>query len=132
MGLEKILVVDDQEDFLELLAVQLRRIGWEGIFARSGREALEKVKGVRPTAILLDMQMPGMNGLELTRLLRNDPDYRDVPILACSAYAMDRDRQQCLDAGCDNYISKPFTIRELEDCILRLVSGKDRDPGESK
>src|SRR5213594_2426940 len=89
MGSHKILVVDDQKEFLELLALQLGRIGWEAIFAGSGREALEKVKGVRPTAILLDMRMPGMSGLELARLLKNDPDYRDVPILAWSACAMD-------------------------------------------
>ena len=129
MGSHKILVVDDQKEFLELLALQLGRVGWEAIFAGSGREALEKVKGVRPTAILLDMRMPGMSGLELARLLKNDPDYRDVPILAWSACAMDRDRQQCLDAGCDNYISKPFTIQELEECILHLVSGTGRNPG---
>src|SRR2546425_219463 len=124
MGPDKILVVDDQPEFLELLALQLGLIGWEAISAGSGREALEKLRDFRPAVVLLDMWMPGMRGLELARLLKNDPDRRGIPILALSAFAMDRDRQQCLEAGCDDYISKPFTIQELEERVLRLLSRK--------
>src|SRR2546422_6071331 len=120
----KILVVDDQPEFLELLALQLGFIGCQAIFAGSAREALEKLKDVRPAVVLLDVRMPGMSGPELARLLKNDPDRRGIPILALSAFAMDRDRQQCLEAGCDDYISKPFTIQELEERVLRLLSRK--------
>jgi CheY-like chemotaxis protein len=127
----KILVVDDQPEFLELLAVQLGLIGCEAIFAGSGGEALEKLRDVRPAAILLDVRMPGMSGPELARLLKNDPDRQGIPILALSAFAMDRDRQQCLEAGCDDYISKPFTIQELEERVLRLLSRKDLAQHES-
>ena len=132
MGPDKILIVDDQQEFLELLALQLGIIGWEAISAGSAREALEKLKDVRPAVILLDVRMPGMNGPELARLVRNDPNYRGIPILALSAFAMDRDRQQCLEAGCDDYISKPFTIQELEERILRLVSRRGHTRGTSQ
>src|SRR5262245_42425524 len=124
MAPDKILVVDDQPEFLELLSLQLGLIGWEATSAASGAEALEKLRDVRPAAILLDVRMPGMSVPELARLLKNDPERRGIPIIALSAFALDRDRQQCLEAGCDDYISKPFTIQELEEHILRLLSRK--------
>ena len=121
MGPDKILVVDDQPEFLELLSLQLGLIGWEAISAASGREALAKLRDIRPAVILLDKWMPGMSGLELAKLLKNDPEYRGIPILAFSAAATDADRKQCLEAGCYDYISKPFTNAALEKRIPHLI-----------
>ena len=123
-----VLVVDDEPLVRALLTDALQIEGFNVVTAASGLTALDHVASSTFSSAILDMRMPGMSGLELARLLKNDPDYRDVPILAWSACAMDRDRQQCLDAGCDNYISKPFTIQELEECILHLVSGTGRNP----
>ncbi|MFQ5853187.1 MAG: response regulator [Candidatus Binatia bacterium] len=122
MSSEKILVVDDHKDGLELLQLQLQSLGWEAIPARSGREALEKIKSVRPSLIVLNMLMPEMNGFEVARSLKKDPSYRDIPILAATGLAMPGDQERCLEAGCDDYIPKPFTHRDLQERLTRLLS----------
>ena len=121
MTLQKILVVEDHRDLLELLQLQLKFLGWESISAGNGLEALEKLKDARPAVILLDMGMPKMNGFELARHLKNDPDYRDIPILAVTGLAMPGDRERCLAAGCDDYIAKPLTHRDLQKYLTRLL-----------
>lgn len=117
----KILVVEDHRDLLELLQIELKFLGWESIPAQHGREALEKLKDIRPAAILLDMVMPEMDGFELAEHLKNNPDYRDIPILAVTGLAMPGDREKCLAAGCDDYIAKPVTHRDLQKYITRFL-----------
>ncbi|MBI4488610.1 MAG: response regulator [Deltaproteobacteria bacterium] len=122
MDSEKILVVDDHRDSLDLLKTQLKFLGWEVVPASNGREALEKVRMKRPNLVVLDMLMPEIDGFQVARLLKSDPDWRRIPILAATALAMPGDRERCLAAGCDDYLSKPFTHRELKEHIARLLA----------
>ena len=126
MSLEKILVVEDNWDNLELLQLQLKFLGWESVPARSGVEALEKLENLVPAAILVDMVMSHMDGFALARSLKKNPKYRDVPILAVTALAMPGDRERCLKAGCDGYISKPFTHRDLQRFLRHVLSRATR------
>ncbi len=118
----KILIVDDHREILEFLTIHLKSLGWEVTPASNGKEALEKVKVIRPDLIILDMQMPEINGFEVVRSLKNNPNYRDIPILAATALAMPGDRERCLQAGCDDYIAKPFTEQNLKEHVTTLLS----------
>ena len=122
MSSERILVVDDHRDSLELLKIQLTFLGWEVVPANSGREALEKVRMNQPNLVVLDMLMPEIDGFQVARVLKSDPDWKRIPILAATALAMPGDRERCLAAGCDDYLSKPFTHRELKEHLTRLLA----------
>jgi CheY-like chemotaxis protein len=124
MAPEKILLVDDHKESLELLGDHLRSLGWEVIAASGGREALEKVRSFRPTLVVLDMEMPEINGFEVARSLREDPDYRDIPILAITALSRPYDRQRCLAAGCNDFLSKPFAPQDLEEHLARFLTDR--------
>jgi len=120
------MVVDDQKQYLELLTAHLNSLGWEVIPASNGREALEKVRRIRPSMIVLDMQMPEMDGFDVARSLKEDPNCRDIPVLAATALAMPKDRKRCLAAGCNAYISKPFTLHDLKEHVTLLLSRSTR------
>jgi CheY-like chemotaxis protein len=122
MSSERILVVEDNRDSLELLKTQLKFLGWEVVPASSGREALEKVRTNQPDLVVLDMLMPEIDGFQVARMLKSDPDWKRIPILAATALAMPGDRERCLAAGCDDYLSKPFTHRELKEHLKRLLA----------
>ncbi len=122
---EKILVVEDHPDHREVIQMQLRFLGWESDTAVDGQEALEKIKTTVPEAILLDIMLPRIDGFEVARSLKRNPEYRDIPIVAVTALAGPEDRERCLKAGCDDYISKPFTHNDLKTRLDNLLS-KDR------
>ena len=122
MASEKIMVVDDHRQYLELVGIHLKSLGWEVIPASNGREALEKARTIRPSLIVLDMEMPEMDGFEVARYLKEDPNCWDIPVLAATALAMPKDRERCLAAGCIDYISKPFTPQDLQARVTRLLS----------
>lgn len=124
MALLKILVIDDQREFLEILSVQLRAFGWDPLLASSAREAFEKLKAVKPNLILLDLRMPVMDGVQTARLLKSHSEYLHIPILAVSASGLYSERRRCLEAGCEDYISKPFTVGELKERIVSLMRGR--------
>src|SRR5438105_15508705 len=113
MAREPILIVDDNPANLKLARISLENEGFEVRVASDGNEALAVLRGFRPRAILMDLQLPGIDGLELTRRLKADPATRDIRILAVTAYAMKRDRERALEAGCDGYIAKPIDPIEL-------------------
>lgn len=121
VGEKKILLVDDHQDFRELLTLQLRFFGLKVIGVRGGQEALEILQTFVPDLILLDMWMPEMDGFKVVRLVRQNPKYRDIPILATTAMAMPESRDQCLRAGCDDCILKPFRFRELRERLTDLL-----------
>jgi CheY-like chemotaxis protein len=119
---DKILLVDDHKESLEWLADHLRSLGWEVIAASSGREALEEARRIKPNLIVLDMEMPEIDGFEVARSLREDPDCRDIPILAITALSRPHDRQRCLAAGCNDFLSKPFAPQDLEEHLVRFLT----------
>ena len=117
----KILVVDDHEDFLQFLRQALAMLGWSVITSSSARDALDKLGYIKPVLILMDMRMPEMDGFELTRKLKINPAYRDVFILAVTGLDTPENRKLCLEAGCDDFISKPFRVPELHNRMMRLL-----------
>jgi CheY-like chemotaxis protein len=119
---KKILVVEDSCDLRELLGKILASQGWNPILAGSGRRALVKLECETPRVILMDMRLPDMNGFELAAILKKHPVYRNIPILAATAYPGRIARQRCFAAGCDDFISKPFAISVLEARLTNLVS----------
>jgi CheY-like chemotaxis protein len=118
---KKILVVEDSCHLRELLGKILTSRGWDPILAESGREALAKLECQPPRIILMDMRLPDISGFALAAILKKHPVYRNIPILAATGSAGDIARQQCLSAGCDDFISKPFAISVLERRLTNLV-----------
>jgi two-component system cell cycle response regulator DivK len=108
---ESILVVDDNADNRDLTQILLECEGYEVRMAEDAPRALDMLREYHPNLILMDVQLPGMDGLELTRLLRQDPSMQDVIIVALSAYAMAVEKENARLAGCDGYITKPIDTR---------------------
>ena len=127
MASEPILIVDDNPLNLKLARVLLTTEGYEVRTAAHAAEALGVLEGFRPRLILMDIQLPGMDGLELTRRLKADPALRGTVILALTAYAMKGDEEKALDAGCDGYIAKPMDTRTLPEILARYL-GRARAP----
>jgi CheY-like chemotaxis protein len=117
-------VVEDHTILLELLGKSLTLRGWNTVLAGSGVEALKKLEGHLPNVILTDMRMPAMNGIELVQTLKGHPAYRNIPILAVSGAPSREARQECLTAGCDDFIAKPFAISVIDRALMGLVSGE--------
>jgi CheY-like chemotaxis protein len=116
-----ILVVDDFDDTRLLLRTFLERRGYRVIEAEDGIEAVSQAESETPDLIIMDMQMPQLDGLSATRRIRRVKELGSVPIVAVSAYGADQFREQALAAGCDEYVSTPFEPDELEGIIRALV-----------
>jgi CheY-like chemotaxis protein len=95
--------------------------GYEVAVARDGSEALQLARELRPAAILMDIQMPVMDGIEATRRIRADSDLCDTPVIALTALAMPGDRDRCLEAGVDAYLMKPVSLRDLPEQIEAAI-----------
>ena len=113
MANQKVLVVDDEEDILELLKFNLSREGYQVTCATSGEQALRLVRSENPDLIVLDLMLPGIDGLEVTRRLKNDPDTKNLPIIMLTAKGEEADIVTGLELGADDYITKPFSPRIL-------------------
>jgi two-component system, cell cycle response regulator DivK len=109
----RILVVEDQEDNRRILRDLLGNAGYELIEAESGEEALTAVEAQRPDLILMDIQLPVMDGYEVARRIKSNPDMKLVPIIAVTSYALTGDEAKARAAGCNAYISKPYSPRAL-------------------
>ncbi len=118
------LVVDDSAINVDLAAFVLRAQGFVVESAGSAEEALQRTRTFCPDVILMDIQMPDVDGLEAVRRLREDPVTRDVAIIAFTAYAMKGDEQKMRAAGCDGYISKPIEIATFGQAVLRHVAAR--------
>jgi two-component system cell cycle response regulator DivK len=108
-----ILVVEDQEDNRQILRDLLRNAGYELVEAENGEEAIAAVIRRLPDLILMDIQLPIMDGYEATRRIRTNPGLKSVPIIAVTSYALAGDEEKALAAGCDGYICKPYSPRDL-------------------
>jgi len=117
----KILVVEDNEQNMYLMTFILEKNGYEVVQARDGREGIELATSVKPTLILLDIELPVMDGYAVVRELRGNPELAGVPIVAVTSYAMAGDRERVLAAGCTGYIEKPINpdtfIDELKEYL---------------
>ena len=108
-----ILVVEDQEDNRRILRDLLGNAGFELIEAESGEDALAAVMARRPDLILMDIQLPQMDGYEATRRIKSNPEMKEVPVIAVTSYALAGDDAKALAAGCSAYVTKPFSPRAL-------------------
>ena len=116
-----ILIVDDNPTNLKLAEVLLASEGYDVRTAPDAEQALQVLETFRPRLILMDIQLPGMDGLELTRRLKDDPVHRGVTVVALTAYAMKGDDERALAAGCSGYISKPIDTRRFAGEVARYL-----------
>jgi two-component system, cell cycle response regulator DivK len=121
MKQRNVLIVDDNPMNMKLVRVLLTGEGYEVRTAADALEALDILKEWRPLLILMDIQLPGIDGLELTRRLKADPGTDQIIIIGLTAYAMKGDEGRILAAGCDAYIAKPIDTRTLPDVIATLI-----------
>jgi len=110
---KRILVVEDQEDNRRILRDLLTSADYEMTEAENGEEALASVVELRPDLILMDIQLPIMDGYEATRRIKADPSLKDIPIIVVTSYALSGDETKARDAGCDAYVTKPYSPRQL-------------------
>lgn len=124
---EKILIVEDNLMNRALFRAVLLTSGFEIIEAENGAEGVKAARAHRPDLILMDLQMPVMNGYEAGRILKEDPETARIPIIAVTAFAMDGDREKVLAAGFDHYLSKPFVVQDLpkliRECLAEVHEG---------
>ncbi len=119
----KILVVEDNELNRDMLTRRLERRGYETIIAADGQQGIEIARQSLPNLILMDMSLPVLDGWEATRLLKSSPETADIPIVALTAHAMSGDRERALEAGCDEYDTKPLEFPRLVMKIEALLKG---------
>jgi two-component system cell cycle response regulator DivK len=130
---KKILIVDDNEDSRELIVKVLGQFGYLLIEAVDGEEALAKAFSEKPDLILMDRSLPKINGLEVTRRLKKEREFKSIPIVAITAHAMRGDREKALEAGCEGYIAKPINVRTLPAQIQYYLEGHSGSiPGGEK
>ncbi len=118
-----ILIVEDEQKNLKLIRDLLQKFGYTTIEATDGKQGVELAKTRRPDLILMDVQMPVMDGLEATRILKADATTKNIPIVVLTSYAMKGDKERILEAGCNEYLSKPIDIRELLKTVAKYLSG---------
>ena len=118
---KKILIVEDNDLNLKLFRDLLEAHDYETIETKDGREAVQLAKSRRPDLILMDIQLPEISGLDVTRKIKADKDVCDIPIIAVTAFAMKDDEEKILRAGCEAYISKPISIVHFLETIRRFL-----------
>jgi CheY-like chemotaxis protein len=128
----KVLLVEDSEESRDGLARHLKRKGYETLIAVDGRQGLDVARAEAPDLILMDMSLPVLDGWEATRQLKAAPETRGIPVIALTAHAMAGDREKALEAGCDDYDTKPVEIARLLGKVESRLGKKtapDREEG---
>jgi two-component system, cell cycle response regulator DivK len=121
-----ILLVEDNELNRDMLSRRLRRNGFEVLTAEDGQAGVDAARAERPDLVLMDMSLPVKDGWTATRELKDDPATRSFPIIALTAHAMSGDRERAMQAGCDDYDTKPIDLPRLLDKIHRLLGSEAR------
>ena len=124
-------MVDDEPDLLELIDTNLTAAGFNVVSVANGREALEQARAIKPQLIVLDIMLPELDGLEVCKTLRRDPATRAVPIIILTARASELDRVLGLELGADDYVTKPFSVRELVLRIKKLIDRHSQPESET-
>jgi two-component system, cell cycle response regulator DivK len=123
--MSKILLVEDNEMNRDMLSRRLQRKGYEVVLALDGQSGVELSQTQAPDLILMDMSLPVLDGWEATRRLKTDASTRHIPIIALTAHAMSSDREKALEAGCDDYDTKPVELPRLLAKIAALLSARE-------
>lgn len=123
----KILVCDDERSIVRLIQVNLERQGWQVVTAYDGKEGLEKIRSEKPDICVLDVMMPYMDGFEVLKNLRREPETQNLPVVMLTAKAQDKDVFEGYHFGADVYLTKPFNPMELVTFIKRIIAGGGDD-----
>jgi two-component system, cell cycle response regulator DivK len=118
----RILVVEDNPDNMTLISDVLQSLEYDIVQAFDGEQGVEMAASERPDLILMDLSLPLMDGWTASRTIKSDPELQHIPIIALTAHAMVGDRERALDAGCDDYVSKPIDLRELASKLSKYIS----------
>ena len=117
-----ILLVEDNEDNRDMLSRRLQRKGFDVSLAVDGQDGVNKAEAELPDLILMDMSLPVMDGWQATKTLKSDPVTKGIPVIALTAHAMSSDREKAIEAGCDDYDTKPVDLQRLLDKIEKLTA----------
>ena len=132
MTKKQVLVIDDEKDILKLLQYNLEREGYTVFLAKTGEEGLEAVKAKKPDLVLLDLMLPGMDGLEVCKILRANQETRQVPILMLTAKSSEIDQVLGLELGATDYISKPFSVKVLLARVKNAFRNQENKKEETR
>jgi two-component system cell cycle response regulator DivK len=122
----KVLLVEDNEMNRDMLSRRLTRLGFQVLMATDGEQGVEMARTQRPDLILMDMSLPVLDGWGATRQIKAEIDTRSIPLIALTAHAMAGDRDKALDAGCDDYDTKPIELPRLLEKMGRLLDGASK------
>ena len=125
--MHKILLIEDNEMNRDMLSRRLTRKGFEIAIAEDGEHGVEMAQSESPSLILMDISLPVMDGYEAPRQIKANPTTQSIPIVALTAHAMSGDREKCLEAGCDEYETKPVDLPRLLDKIEKLLAGESNE-----
>ncbi len=118
---KKILIAEDVEGLIHILELEVHRLGFETILAKNGKDAVEMAEAQLPDLIMMDIMMPGMDGLEAVRRIRENPRTKNIPVIAVTALGRRKDKKKALENGCNDYLTKPFTASQLSSSIRKLL-----------
>ena len=127
MSTARVLIVEDNPLNLKLVRDVLLKAGFDVIEARTGEEGVARTQDSQPDVILMDLQLPGINGTQALRLIRDDASGADVPVVALTAFAMAEDREWALRNGFDGYLSKPISVRDLPRQVTEFLPQRPAD-----
>jgi two-component system alkaline phosphatase synthesis response regulator PhoP/two-component system response regulator VicR len=128
----KVLVCDDERHIVRLIQVNLERQGYNVVTAFDGKEGLEKIRSERPNLVVLDVMMPYMDGFEVLKTIRREPETENLPVIMLTAKAQDKDVFEGYHYGADMYLTKPFNPMELVTFVKRIAQGTDDPSSGSK
>lgn len=128
----KVLVCDDERHIVRLIQVNLERQGYEVVTAFDGKEGLEKIRSEKPNLVVLDVMMPYMDGFEVLKTLRREPETENLPVIMLTAKAQDKDVFEGYHYGADMYLTKPFNPMELVTFVKRIAQGTGDGDGPKR
>ncbi len=128
----KVLVCDDERHIVRLIQVNLERQGYNVVTAFDGKEGLEKIRSEKPNLVVLDVMMPYMDGFEVLKTIRREPETENLPVIMLTAKAQDKDVFEGYHYGADMYLTKPFNPMELVTFVKRIAQGQDDSGSGSK
>jgi len=119
--MRRILVVEDNKDNMTLISDILHSLGYSVIEAKDGEEGVKTAQSEKPDLILMDLSLPRVDGWTATRMIKSNPELAPIPIIALTAHAMAGDRERALDAGCNDYVTKPINLRDLKGKLQQFL-----------
>lgn len=121
MSKKTVLIVEDNELNMKLFEDLLEAHGYDTFQTNDGRKVLDMVKNKRPDLILMDIQLPEISGLEVTAMLKKEKDFKDIPVIAVTAFAMKGDEEKIRQGGCEDYIAKPISVVEFISVVQKYI-----------